>query len=58
MGYSGFYFFGKVLDHFVATILSIFGTYFGGNGEARRYRHAQQVHLSKVGTFAAKEIAH
>ena len=47
-----------ILHDLVATILSVFAAYFGGDGEARRNRHAQEIHLCKVGAFAAQEIAH
>ena len=36
----------------------IFRTYFGGDGESRRNGNADEVHLRKVGTFAAEQFTH
>ena len=45
-------------DHFVATMLCVLVADFGCDGEAGGHGHAQEVHLSEVGAFAAEEISH
>jgi len=48
----------ETLHYFIFSVLCVFCAYFGGNGEAGRYRHTEKVHLSQVGTFAAEQISH
>ena len=53
-----FYVFFDTFYHFVAAVLCILVADFGSDGEAGRHGHAEKVHFSEVGTFAAKEVAH
>ncbi len=58
MSYSGLYFFLYQLYYRLTTVESVFVAYFGSNGEARRHRHTQKIHLSKVGTLATEKVSH
>ena len=46
------------LDDRLLAVGIIFRTYFGGDGESRRNGNADEVHLRKVGTFAAEQLTH
>ena len=56
--YGFLYVFLYECDHFVATMFCVLVADFGSDGEAGGHGHAQEVHLSEVGAFAAEEIAH
>ena len=53
-----FNFFLNKFYYCIAAFLGVFGTHFSGDGKSGRNGHSQQVHLGKVGTFAAKKISH
>jgi len=58
VSYSGFNVAFDTFDNFVFAILGVLCTNFSSDGETRRHGHAEQVHFSEVGTFAAEEISH
>ena len=45
-------------DHGVASLLVIFRTYFGGDGESGGDGDSHEVHLRQVGAFAAEQFPH
>ena len=45
-------------NYLVAANLVILVANVGGDGETRRYRYTKQIHLSKVGSLATKQITH
>ena len=47
----------EFLDFLLAHLI-IFVTSIGGNGEAWRYWHADEVHLCKVSTLATESLTH
>ncbi len=46
------------LDDGLLAVLVVFGAHLRGDGEARRYGNADQVHFCQVGTFAAEQFTH
>ena len=42
----------------LAPLSVVEAAHVGGDGEARRHRHSNQVHLGQIGALAAKQVTH